>query len=74
MGELKTTHQTEGGGSTGAQTGMTPEGTEGDHNQGAEFGASEPATRGTDRDLDRSGTSINQGHGHPREERGANTD
>ena len=70
MSDLKTTRQTEGG----ATTGMTPEGTEGEHNQGAEFGASEAGTRGTDRDLDRSGTSKNQGHGHPREERGANTD
>jgi hypothetical protein len=46
----------------------------GENNEGAEFGASERATRGTDRDLDRSGESMNQGHGHPREERGANTD
>lgn len=74
MGDLKTTRQTEGGGSTGVQTGNTPRGTEGDHNHGAEFGASEAGTRGTDRDLDRSGTSLNQGHGHPREERGANPD
>ena len=66
MGDLKTTKQTPGG----ASTGMTREGEVGRHNEGAEFGASERATRGTDRDLDRSGTSINQGHGHPREERG----
>lgn len=68
MGDLKTTIQKEGG--SGATTGMPAKGTEGDHNQGPEFGASERATRGTDRDLDRSGTSKNQGHGHPREERG----
>ena len=74
MADLKKTIQTSGGRTTGAQTGMTPEGTEGDHNHGAEFGASEQATRGTDRDLDRSGTSRNQGHGHPREERGMSHD
>jgi len=62
MGEPKSTTQKPGG----ANTGMTPPGTEGDHNHGAEFGASEAATRGTDRDLDRSGTSANQRHGHPR--------
>jgi hypothetical protein len=28
-------------------------------------------TEGTDRDFDESGESINLGHGHPREERGA---
>jgi hypothetical protein len=66
MGDLKTTTQKPGG----ATTGMTPKGTEGDHNQGAEFGASDAGTRGTDRDLDRSGQSANQAHGHPREERG----
>lgn len=38
-------------------------------NEGAEFGTSERATRGTNRDFDESGESINQGHGHPREER-----
>jgi hypothetical protein len=46
----------------------------GENNEGAEFGTSERATRGTDRDLDRSGRSANPGHGHPREERGANSD
>lgn len=65
MGELKTTTQKPGG----ATTGMTPAGDPGEHNSGAEFGASEPATRGTNRDADASGTSINQGHGHPRGER-----
>jgi hypothetical protein len=66
MGDLKSTTQRPGG----TQTGMTPEGDPGDGNRGADFGASERATRGTDRDLDRSGESKNQGHGHPREERG----
>jgi hypothetical protein len=70
MGDLKKTTQKPGG----ATTGMTPKGTEGENNHGAEFGASEAATRGTDRDLDRSGTSANQGHGHPREERGQSHD
>jgi hypothetical protein len=49
---------------------MTPQGDPGEENRGAEFGTSERATRGTDRDLDRGGESKNQGHGHPREERG----
>lgn len=31
-------------------------------------------TEGTNRDFDESGTSDNQGHGHPREERGRQTD
>jgi len=66
MGDLKSTTQRPGG----THTGMTPEGDPGDGNRGAGFGASERATRGTDRDLDRSGESKNQGHGHPREERG----
>lgn len=29
-------------------------------------------TSGTDRDFDESGESLNQGHGHPREERSTN--
>ena len=68
MSNLKTGHQGPGN----VTTGNTPPGTEGENNQGAEFGASERATRGTDRDLDRSGESKNQGHGHPREERADN--
>ena len=74
MGDLKTTTQTPGGGQTAAGSGMTREGEQGDNNQGAEFGTADRATRGTDRDLDRSDTSKNQGHGHPREERGASHD
>lgn len=70
MADLKRTTQTGGG----ARTGMTPEGEQGPHNEGAEFGASDAATRGTNRDADESGTSRNQGHGHPREERGASHD
>jgi hypothetical protein len=66
MSDLKTTHQHPGG----VTSGDTPKGTQGENNEGAEFGASERATRGTDRDLDTSGESRNQGHGHPREERG----
>ena len=65
MSDLKTTHQKPGG----ITSGDTPRGTEGEENQGAEFGTRDAATRGTDRDLDRSGESKNQGHGHPREER-----
>ncbi len=57
-----------GTGSTGGIT--APRGGEtGESNRGADFGTSERATRGTNRDADRSGTSRNQGHGHPREER-----
>ena len=53
MGDLKTTTQKPGG----ATTGMTPQGDPGEHDRGDEFGAREPGTAGTDRDLDRSGTS-----------------
>ena len=42
----------------------------GEDDRGAEFGTSERATRGTNRDADETGTSANQAHGHPREERG----
>lgn len=70
MGELKSTTQRPGG----VNTGMTPRGDPGDENRGAEFGTSERGTRGTDRDVDASGESINQGHGHPRGERGASHD
>lgn len=66
MSKLKTTHQGPGN----VTTGDTPEGTQGENNQGDEFGAKRPATSGTDRDLDRSGESKNQGHGHPREQQG----
>ena len=65
MGDLKTTQQ----GTGGYKTDSPAPGSQRDHNQGAEFGASEPATRGRD-DADAGGTSRNQGHGHPREERG----
>lgn len=56
---------------TGRTGGISsPRGDEtGERNQGADFGTSERATRGTNRDADRSGTSRNEGHGHPREER-----
>jgi hypothetical protein len=72
MTDLKRTTQT----SSGAQTGMSSgeEGSDGPNNQGAEFGTSERGTRGTNRDADPSGESKNQGHGHAREDRGANTD
>lgn len=70
MADLKTDQQ----GNGGFKTGMTREGDPGDHNQGAEFGTADRATRGTNRDADDSGTSKNEGHGHPREERGSNLD
>lgn len=66
MSDLKTTHQGPGN----VTSGDMPPGTQGAHNSGQEFGAKRPGTAGTDRDLDRSGESKNQGHGPPREERG----
>lgn len=57
---------------TGATGGIShPTGDSDENNRGAEFGTSDRATRGTNRDADASGESVNQGHGHPREERGA---
>lgn len=64
MSDLKTTYQ----GSGNTSSGDTPKEVQGENNQGDEFGAKRPATAGTDRDLDRSGESRNQGHGHPRDE------
>jgi hypothetical protein len=72
MTDLKRTTQTSSGAATDMSSGR--EGEEGANNQGAEFGTSERATRGTNRDADPSNESMNQGHGHTREERGANTD
>jgi hypothetical protein len=55
---------------TGRSGGTThPSSGQGENDTGADFGTSERATRGTNRDADQSGTSINEGHGHPREER-----
>jgi hypothetical protein len=68
MSDLKRQEQ-RGGKATegvGAVQGESPR----EENQGAEFGTAERATRGTNRDLDESGESMNQGHGHTREERG----
>ena len=65
MADLKTTHQHPGN----VSSGDTPAGAQGEGSRGDELGAREPGTAGTDRDLDRSGESRNQGHGHPREER-----
>ena len=53
---------------------VPPPGESGERNAGQEFGARDAATRGTNRDADRSGQSKNQGHGHPREERGTHRD
>jgi hypothetical protein len=66
VSDLKETRQTPAGG----KTGHVPQGDEGADNHGADFGTAERGTRGTNRDADPSGTSANQGHGHPREERG----
>ena len=67
MADLKTDQQGEGG----FKSGMTRKGEQGDHNEGAEFGTRAASTRGTDRDADDSGTSKNQGHGHPRNDGGS---
>jgi hypothetical protein len=55
----------------GSSTGVTHPsgGEEGEENHGAGFGTHEPGTAGTNRDADETGESMNQGHGHPREER-----
>ncbi|HET7321681.1 MAG TPA: hypothetical protein VFI96_04230 [Longimicrobiaceae bacterium] len=62
----------------GVQRGETPNtvgvgdpsgGERGEHNRGPQFGTHDRAERGKDGDLDPSGVSKNQGHGHPREER-----
>lgn len=66
MSDLKTTHQGPGN----VTSGDTPPDAQGERSRGEELGARQPGTAGTDRDLDRSGESRNQGHGHPREERG----
>ena len=56
---------------SGRTAGVThPQSGGGENDSGADFGTSERATRGTNRDADESGTSINEGHGHPRTERG----
>lgn len=68
MTDLKRSTQKGGG-----QTDMA-DGGAGEHNRGAEFGTSERGTRGKDTDLDRSGVSKNQGHGHSDVDRNANTD
>ena len=55
---------------SGRGAGIThPTSGDSENDRGAEFGTSERATRGTNRDADETGTSVNQGHGHPRDER-----
>jgi hypothetical protein len=65
MTDLKKSEQRGGGRSSG--TGAPRDGDE-PSNRGAEFGTSERGTRGKNRDFDESGESMNQGHGHTREE------
>ncbi len=66
MTDLKKGEQT----GAGKTTGVThPSGNDEENDRGGEFGTSEAATRGTNRDADETGTSVNQGHGHPRGER-----
>jgi hypothetical protein len=57
-----------GGGQTGGVS-HPRDGDEGENNRGSQFGTREPGTAGTNRDADESGESMNEGHGHPREER-----
>ena len=68
MTDLKRGEQQGGGRSARVGHGSDRDGRE--KNDGAEFGTSEQATRGTNRDFDQSEEAANQGHGHPREERG----
>jgi hypothetical protein len=67
MSDLKKGEQRGGEHSSGVQAPRTGED---EGNRGADFGTAERGTRGTDRDLDESGESMNQGHGHTAEERG----
>ena len=54
--------------------GSERQGTErqGSSRQGGSGQDQSSSTSGTDRDFDESGEAMNQGHGHPREERGTN--
>jgi hypothetical protein len=70
MTELKKGEQRGAGGTAGV--GPPSGGEEDEQGRVPSSAPREPSTAGTDRDLDRSGTSANQGHGHPREERGRN--
>lgn len=63
MTDLKKGVQQGSGGTGGVSH---PDGSDQEGNRGAEFGTAERATRGTNRDADRSGESVNEGHGHPR--------
>lgn len=68
MTDLKKGEQRGGGSTTGV--GEPRQEGAGEKNRGAEFGTHEPGTAGTNRDADEKGASKNEGHGHPREERG----
>jgi hypothetical protein len=66
MTDLKRGEQ-QGGGRTAGTTGA--DGSTGEQQHGK---AGSSKAEGTNRDFDQSDTSVNQGHGHPREERGSN--
>lgn len=68
MAELRKGEQRGGPNITGVTHPRRDDG--GEKNRGANFGTSEPGTAGTNRDADETGQSKNEGHGHPREERG----
>ena len=53
----------------GSSAGIT--GTDGDTGDQQHGKAASRGTEGTNRDFDQSDRSVNQGHGHPREERGS---
>lgn len=65
MTDLKRSVQ-RGQGNTAHTTGDSRE-RQPEENRGAEFGTAERGTRGTNRDADASGESMNQGHGHPQD-------
>lgn len=67
MAKLRKGEQRGAGSSTGVS--HPGGGDSGDENRGTKFGKREPGTAGTNRDADETGRSMNQGHGHPREER-----
>jgi hypothetical protein len=63
MSDLKTTYQGHGN----VTHNDAPKGETDEKNS-----ARVPNTAGTDHDTDKTGNSINQGHGHPRDEHGSN--
>ena len=67
MGDLKKGIQT---GPSQTKVLVQPRDGRSENDTGTTSGKGDRGTRGTNRDADETGTSKNQGHGHPREERG----